>query len=218
MILTGTPAEIMTSLTRLHSEVDSVLSLAGASIQHGKTKQSVYSYQAAALYALAKPYNRPECRILEIGTYYGYSAAVLAMAVPDTAVITLNPVMWEAKDARRNLSQFGNVSVVERHSWDYLGMLAPGWAFDFIFVDGDHKRVRLDLPYWNRLPIGGLLVFHDYTPLGAPRHCPPVSEVVNGFAEWLGREPDVLVVDDQKVGMAGFYKLISDPEYQEQGE
>ena len=50
------------------------------------------------------------------------------------------------------------------------------------------------------------MIFHDYSPLGSRRHCPPVFEGVNELAERLGRKPDVLIIDDGQVGMAGFVR------------
>ena len=209
MNISGTHDEIMAAIIAGCPGADAAIARAYTYTKRGK--QEVYPYQAAAIYALARQYDRDGAQILELGTYYGFTAAVMAEAAPRANIVTLNPVEWEVADACKGLARYENVSVVMRHSWDYLKMLAPDWAYDLIFVDGDHKRVRLDLPYWNRLRDGGLFLFHDYTPLGSPRHCPPVFEVVNGFGEFLGRQPDVLIVDNLKVGMAGFYRKAGDP-------
>src|SRR3990167_9532344 len=211
MNLTGSASEIMAQLSA--PGVDQALERAAASIRFGKMKRAVLPYQAAALYTLAQPYDGG--RILEIGTYYGYSAAVLAQAAPRAKIITLNPTPWEAQDARANLAHFENVSVVERYSWDYLEMLAPDWMFDMIFVDGDHKAIKRDLPYWARLREGGLIVFHDFSPNGSARACPPVYRALAGVAAHMGREFDVLVIDDEQIGMAGYYKRAGDPAWSE---
>jgi hypothetical protein len=50
------------------------------------------------------------------------------------------------------------------------------------------------------------MLFHDYSPAGSKRECPPVYQAIRQFAAWLGREPDVTVVDDGRAGMAGFYR------------
>ncbi len=208
MKLNGTPKSIMRHFET--AKLVEALDLAEATIQHGKRKQQIERYQAAALYKLAGQYNRPDACILEIGTYYGYSAAVIALAAPQAIFLTLNPREWEVADARRNLAHFINVNVIQDHSWDYLKNYPPP-DLDLIFIDGDHKRVKLDLPWWNYVTLGGLMLFHDYSPLGSRRHCPPVFEAVNEFANWLGREPDVSIIDSGRVGMAGFYKHKGDP-------
>jgi predicted O-methyltransferase YrrM len=170
------------------------------------TKKAIWPYQAAALYNLAKPYNGG--KTLEIGTAYGYSCFYLASAMPDSQITTLNASIGEVEAVEENktLAQFPNVEILHRVSWEYFNESNGTAEYNFIFVDGDHKRVRLDFPFFNRLLDGGLMFFHDYSPLGSRRHCPPVYEGINELAEFLGREPDVKVIDDGLVGMAGFVR------------
>ena len=210
MRLSGTPGQILEQLQRDVPEIKEALKLSHGLVRHGK--QEIYPYQAAALYLLAEQYDFFGGHILEIGTYYGYSASILAQAAPMAFITTLNPNEREAEVARVALLRFINVIVRQEHSWDYLEKSTT--TYDMIFVDGDHKRIARDLPWWNRLNADGLFLFHDYTPLGSPRHCPPVYEILNQFRDWLEREFDVLVVDDQGVGMCGFYKLTGDPEFE----
>lgn len=168
-------------------------------------KKEIAEYQAAALYALVKPYNVEGARILEIGTAWGFSAAVMAEAAPNAMIITLNPVEPEAAIARKHLKHYSNVAVVEALSWDYLAQ-HRGSPYDVIFVDGDHKNVRRDLPWWDCIAPGGAFLFHDYSPAGTYRECPPVYEALNEWAAVNEHPLDVLVVDDGGVGFAGFYK------------
>lgn len=205
MNLTGTPDQIIATIAKQHIHINAVLERARATIPAIKVRREISEYQAAALYALAEPYNQPGKRILEIGTALGYSASILGQACPDAEIITLNPNSEEVAQARAFLAGFPNITVIEQLSWDYLDS-KPG-HFDFIFVDGDHKNVRQDLPFWDLLNAGGAMVFHDYSPEGTWRACPPVFEAVNEFAGQLGKPaPDILIVDDRNVGMAGFYK------------
>jgi predicted O-methyltransferase YrrM len=170
------------------------------------TKKAVYPYQAAALYHLAVPFNGGKA--LEIGTAYGYSGFYLANAMSDSQIISLNASEGEVEYVQNNgvFKLFPNVKVLHRISWEYLKENSGTADLNFIFVDGDHKRVKKDFPFFNRLIDGGLMVFHDYSPLGSKRHCPPVYEAVNNLAKHLGRKPDVLIIDDGNVGMAGFYR------------
>lgn len=170
------------------------------------TKKAVYPYQAAALYHHAKPYNGG--RALEIGTAYGYSCYFLASAMPDSQIVTLNASEGEWVEDVKILERFKNVACLHRLSWDYLAESDGTAVYNFIFVDGDHRPgpIRRDFQYFNRLLNGGLILFHDYSPLGSGRECPPVYEAVNELSKTLGRQPDVLIVDDRQVGMAGFIR------------
>lgn len=204
MKLTGLSTEGMIfALKNDYPELPGVMSTIDRIIK--RNTRAIEVYQAYALYALARQFNRPGARVLEIGTAIGYSAAVLASALPDAQIITLNPHASEAAKARANLGAWGNVTVVEALSWDYLESYA-GEPFDLIFVDGDHKRVRRDFAWWDHLRDGGLMLFHDYSPAGTYRACVPVYEALNELRDKLKREFDVLVVDSGGVGLAGFVR------------
>lgn len=202
--MTKTAAEWLAYFVSQHKELSKLEAAARKHIPN--TKKAVYPYQAAALYHYAKPYNG-KGRALEIGTAYGYSCYFLASAMPDSQIVTLNASEGEWLEDVKILAGFKNVTCLHRVSWDYLNESDGTAIYSFIFVDGDHKRVKNDFPYFNRLLTGGLIMFHDYSPPGSGRECPPVYEAVNGLAERLGRAPDVLVVDDKSVGMAGFIRL-----------
>lgn len=207
MKFNDTKETIINDIRLMHPELPIVLEQLKGIPQ--KTRQ-VAEYQAAVLYALAKAYNKRGARILEIGTFIGYSAAALAEGAPKAKIITLNPAAHEVEQAQANLIPYKNVTVIQAHSWEYLAE-NPDAKFDLIFVDGDHKRIRADLPFWDKLNAGGLMIFHDYSPPGTYRACPPVFEALNEFKQMLERDFDVLVVDDGGVGMAGFYKHDSTP-------
>lgn len=200
------PNEILGYYLNLHPE------LAGIDIQARrliyKTKKAIFSYQAAALYHLALPYNGGNA--LEIGTAYGYSCFFLAKAMPDSKIITLNASESEVQTVRETgiLSGFSNVRMLHRVSWKYLKETEV--TYNFVFVDGDHNRVRLDFPYFNRLIEGGLILFHDYSPLESERPCPPVYQAVNELSDKLGRQPDILIIDSGNVGMAGFVRQVGE--------
>lgn len=166
-----------------------------AETAHMRSKMKEYQY--AALYWLARPYEGG--RILEIGTFKGRSALILSSACPKAEIITLEPYRFD--EATRNTRGRGNITVVKEYSWDYLAA-HPEASFHLVLVDGDHQQALRDTPWFNRLVPGGLILFHDYS----PKACPPVYQVVNAMAQRLGREPDVLVMDDEGIGMAGFYR------------
>ena len=189
------PEHIMDLLRLIDPSIDSALSKS-ASI-HAR----LLSYQGAALYILAGQYDRLGATMLDIGTASGYSASLMAWAAPGAGITTLNSARHEIPEATFNLGRFRNVEIMCIASWDYLEVYG-GAGFDLVFVDSDHKHIARDMPFWNLVKPGGLMLFHDYSRLA----CPPVFNAVNGLAEVLGRSPDVVVVDTDDIGMAGFYK------------
>lgn len=193
MRLVGHPDDLLILIMKDNPNV------ADALLVSSNIKAQLEPYQAAALLTLAAKYDGGD--ILEIGTFVGYSASLMAQAAPNATITTLNPAVHEAMVARQSLFPYPNVTVIEQKSWDYLRTYA-GPHLDMIFVDGDHKRVEKDLPWWSWLNSGGLMLFHDYTPHSSPHVC----HAVDSMSELLRKEPDVLLVDTNDVGMAGFIK------------
>lgn len=170
-------------------------------------KREIWPHEAGLLYALARPLNQPGAKALEIGTALGYSAAILAQALSDGELATLNPKLAEYGRAVEHLAGFPNVRVYQMTSEQYWQVYGGG-PLDLVFVDGSHVKedVELDCRWFNQLRPGGLILFHDYSPAEAARPTPDVFEVVSDFGRTLGRDPDVLVSDSQQVGMAGWYR------------
>lgn len=169
-------------------------------------KNQLLEYQALALFLLAKAYNREGARILEIGTGHGSSGVLLSKAAPLASIVSLTTSAGEQVVASRLWQETGCTNIVCRveSSWDVLARNAEPW--DLIFVDGDHNRIARDLPWFNHLTIGGLLICHDYSPQDARSPSAIVYAELNAMAERLGRAFDVRVVDEDKIGMAGFYR------------
>lgn len=211
MKLSGTPDQIYNQIAITFPEVREKLAIVANRIP--PNKRSIYEYQAAALYALAAQQTRliGEIRILEIGTALGYSAAVMAMAVPKAHITTLNPKDHEFEKAVDNLTPWPNVQVLRARSWEYLAY-DPQDSYDLIFVDGDHARIWNDLPWFNRLNGGtGLILFHDYAPAGTRRECPPVFETLNDVRDVaLKRDFDISVIDDGEVGLVGWRRKMNE--------
>jgi len=167
-----------------------------------RIQRKLLRYQAAALYQIAEHYNFGAARVLEIGTFAGYSASIIAQAAPMAEIETLNPVPHEVVTAEKNLQPFKNVKVIQSKSWDYFKGYY-GKPFDFIFVDGDHNRIGLDLPWFNMLKTGGLMLFHDYHPTQSRI----VYTALNTMLVELGRKDfDIAIVDTNQNGMVGIYR------------
>jgi len=206
MRITGTPEEIFEQISVKVPEVRKVLDkcLAEFPLKY----RTIEHYQAAPLYMLTKELS--PTFIFEVGTFYGFSAGIMANAAPDAKIVTCNPKDWECEIARKCLEPYPNVEVVQAASWDLLGEYD---SIDMCFVDGDHAQIVRDLPWWNYLNVGGLFFHHDYTPgYAESRPCQPVYDALNRFAKHLGHGPDVEIVDDKGMGMAGFYRLSNDPD------
>jgi predicted O-methyltransferase YrrM len=100
-------------------------------------------------------------RVLEIGTAIGYSAACMALALPDDgALLTMEVDAGRAATARRNFARAGvdrKVSVIVGDATRFLHKVAG--PFDLIFQDGSK---RLYEPLLDRLVDhlrpGGVLV------------------------------------------------------------
>lgn len=170
-------------------------------------RPQLLDYQLMALYALARQFDAEGARILEIGTGYGGSGYVLSTAAPRARILSLTVSEHERVRATQYWRAQGrqNISVQVEPSWRVLER--EGGVWDFVWIDGDHNQIARDLPWFNRLRDGGLLLCHDYSPSDA--RCPSaiVYDQLNAMETGLGRMFDVRVVDTDKVGMAGFYRL-----------
>lgn len=199
MILSGTRDYLCQEIGRMFPG-------AAAALEVSKTiKPGLLNYQAMALFGLATQFNKDGATMLEIGTAVGYSASMMAQGAPLARITTLNPQVGEIPLAQKNLAPWRNVKVVVMYSWDYLAQTKSGMLYDMIFVDGDHNAIRRDLPWWDHVKPGGLMLFHDYTPQGAKKPSPAVFAELNLFGVRLGLAPDVSLIDDGLTGMVGWY-------------
>lgn len=159
-----------------------------------------------ALYYLMRSL-RP-ARVLEVGTHIGAStvhiaAALRANATGDDVAPELTTVdIVDVNDERTRpwlqsgnqhspaemidlMGMTGRVCFIARPSLEFLA--EPGFSFDFIFLDGDHRAATVYLELsaaLRRLSPGGLIVLHDFFPSARPLW---VGEpVIPG--PWLGVE------------------------------
>lgn len=138
--------------------------------------------EAETLYDIAAAYNRPGARFLEIGCGHGFSAAVLALAAPDAEITTITPAFNHFCWSREGLKRFPNVTVRQLSSAELL----QRWSgeCELIFIDGDHQHFDQDIPWFDRVAVGGAFVCHDVD-------FPRVGLVVAKLSEHLGRGPEV---------------------------
>jgi catechol O-methyltransferase len=90
-------------------------------------------------------------RLLEVGTYCGYSAIVLSQCVlhPDAKIISLETNKKHADIARRILSHSGvrNVTVLGESMYEAASFLNEAGPFDLVFLDQEKEQYLPDLAF-----------------------------------------------------------------------
>lgn len=197
--------EIMAEMRRAWPEVAAVLSWTGRHIP--TIKRQIAPYQGAVLAYYAHRYNFTGARFLEIGTAVGFSACLMATAAPQATIVTMNPKDGEYEKAVTNLKIRSNVQVVKSTSQDFLWKHGEIGNYDLIFVDGDHayNMVLHDSRFFNFLRIGGLILFHDYSPDGSARPSDGSFRALNDL-QAKHRAADVKVIGTGQVGMLGWMR------------
>ena len=207
--ITGTHQELWGQLEAIYPSVTARVYEVRSLLKDAYNKRETRDYEAALLYILATQYNYTGAVIAEVGTCYGWTAAIMQHAAPKAYVMTCTPNPNHVKIARNNLiPNFPGITVLETKSADWLEHIDDG-SLDMVFVDGDHKHVRDDLPFYNKLKVGGLKFHHDYCPdrpeCTGPRPCRYVYEALNDFADKM-HPFDVLMTDQNREAVAGWYR------------
>ena len=123
---------------------------------------------ALKLYELAHSARGP---ILEVGTYRGKSAILMATALRDAGlegpVVSLDVDAAGLREAAAHASERGVADRIAlfRGTAQALLRSRPGFAPAFVFLDGDHSRrgVARDLrALRDRVPAGAPILLHDY--------------------------------------------------------
>jgi predicted O-methyltransferase YrrM len=102
-------------------------------------------------------------RVLDIGTLFGYSAAIMAKAIGnDGEVVTLEFDHKHAEVARQNFKHLGlgNISLLQGPALDHMKTMADG-IFDFIIIDADKPNYQNYLKEGLRLIRNGGVIAGD---------------------------------------------------------
>jgi hypothetical protein len=113
--------------------------------------------------------------ILEIGTAFGRSAALMsfkAESVTTIDIFELDDYCEEVKnnlfnyygEVKNNLSKYKNIKVIKGVSYDVVKTLEMNF-FDFLFIDGNHEYKEVIRDFEVFYPIikkDGYILFHDY--------------------------------------------------------
>ena len=142
-------------------------------------------------------------RVLEIGTAIGYSATVMALALPaDGLLLTMEADPARAATARQNFTRAGvdgRVNVIVGDASRFLHKVAG--PFDLVFQDGSK---RLYEPMLDRLVAhlrpGGVLVSDNVLWAGEvvdglverPRHDPADTEAIRRYNDRLAADTRLL--------------------------
>jgi predicted O-methyltransferase YrrM len=149
---------------------------------------------ALKLYELAWFSSGP---VLDIGTYRGKSAILMAQALRDAdrpgPIVSLD-VERDALRAAAALAagrELADRIALVRGTAEQLFRSVPGLRPALVFLDGDHSRggVARDLRALEpRVPAGGLMLFHDYYDARNADPSEPDYGVVQGVEEsWVPR-------------------------------
>lgn len=100
-------------------------------------------------------------KILEIGTFLGYSASIMAEACPEAEIVTLEKSEINFSDAQKNLQGYSNIKSLCCDALDYL-QNNQNVLFDFVFLDGPKGQYYKYLPLLKKmLNVGGVLFADD---------------------------------------------------------
>ncbi len=102
-------------------------------------------------------------KILEIGTFLGYSAAVMLETVKEAHITTIEKSEQNACYAKENLEKFGErVDVICCDAINFLETAYKSEKFDLIFLDGPKGQYLTYYPYLKQmLEVGGVLICDD---------------------------------------------------------
>ncbi len=139
-------------------------------------------------------------KILEIGTFIGYSASVMLEADKENFVCTIEKDENNAKDAVKNLNELGfagRFEVVCCDAFDFLQQHQQE-KYDFIFLDGPKGQYIKYLPYLKSIMnAGAILLADDILFYGLVRGAEKVEHKHRALVNNLRKFLDAISNDDE---------------------
>jgi predicted O-methyltransferase YrrM len=169
--------EKVENLRRLLRKDNTVLTIedfgAGSSLSSGNTRTVASIAKHAAkpqkfgqlLFRMVQAYQ--PATVLELGSSMGITTAYLSLAKPDAKLITMEGASQVAAAARKNLASLSihNYQLMEGNFDDTLALvIATVPSFDFVFIDGNHRREPTERYFQQLLPSmtnDSILIFDD---------------------------------------------------------
>ncbi len=140
-------------------------------------------------------------RVLEIGTLFGYSAILMARALPlHGRLITLEVDEKHAAIARRNIERAGVTEKVNLREGDALSLLASIGenSFDLVFIDADKRSYPEYLRWALKLTRPGSIIVADNLWRGgsvaSPESEDSASQGIAAFNREIARHPKLFSV------------------------
>ena len=99
-------------------------------------------------------------KILEIGTFLGYSASVMAEICPDAEILTVEKNEKNFCDAQKNLKEYQKISLVNADAYEFLET-NQSLKFDFVFLDGPKGQYIKYLPFLKKMLNKNGVLFAD---------------------------------------------------------
>jgi caffeoyl-CoA O-methyltransferase len=185
--LTYATREILDWLARVHAPHDAGLARAfDAPAAHGMPAIQLGASEAKAVALLLRLAGAR--RVVEVGTLAGYSALVMARALPpDGHLWTIEFEPKHARVARENLAAAGlaaRVTILEGAGLDVLPTLEKDGPFDAVFIDAD-KRNYDGYGRWAAKNVrkGGLLIGDNAFLFGRLLEASPEAAAMRRFHE-----------------------------------
>lgn len=143
-------------------------------------------------------------RILEIGTFRGYSALAMALALPAQGqIVTCDISAAETTIARRYWQQAGVADKISLHLAPALETLAtfvadpPVRPFDLVLIDADKRHYQAYYEYaWQLVRPGGLVVIDNvlwYGKVADPTIQDPTTVALRQFNQKMAADARVSI-------------------------
>jgi MMP 1-O-methyltransferase len=162
--------------------------------------------ERACLAELAQEVPQTGGLIVEVGSLYGGTTAVLALAAPGADIFTIDDFAWYPQDWEygptsvellyENMKKLGVITNVRVHKGDSLA-LGKSWntPINLLWIDGGHSYeiVRADLENFG--PHADVIALHDWdNPIWATIR-QAVEDFVSKHTEWkIERNVEMVVV------------------------